>query len=65
MCKQHTAECQVCRKEYLVYVEFCHEFHPPQLVCPRGMLFVREVMREGQCPSPVCPNSLRGGCRVM
>ncbi|KAH7161321.1 hypothetical protein EDB81DRAFT_341761 [Dactylonectria macrodidyma] len=61
----YTADCQVCGKDYLVLVEFCHDFHPPLLFCPWGMLFFRHNMRDGQCPSPVCPNSLRGGCRVM
>jgi hypothetical protein len=65
MCTQHSAACQVCGKEYLVYVEFCHAFHPPMLVCPLGLLLLGNDMRDGQCPSPVCPNSLRGGCRVM
>jgi hypothetical protein len=65
MCTEHTADCPVCGKDYLVYVEFCQEYHPPVLVCPNGTVVEQVEMREGVCPSPVCPNSRTGGCQVM
>ncbi|KAL9468631.1 hypothetical protein ACSS6W_010325 [Trichoderma asperelloides] len=65
MCTVHTAECPVCRKEYLIFVALCQDSRPPTHDCPREVTVVPEEMREGGCPSPVCPNSLRGGCQVM
>ncbi|KAI1468393.1 uncharacterized protein F4812DRAFT_426563 [Daldinia caldariorum] len=64
MCTEHTAECPVCGKQYLVYVEFCKDYHPPLLRCPRGIAEENEDMQEGRCPSPVCPYSRTGGCNV-
>ncbi|KAI1343434.1 hypothetical protein F5Y15DRAFT_370042 [Xylariaceae sp. FL0016] len=64
MCTEHTSECPVCGKEYLVYVKFCPDFHPPLLRCPRGTAVERGGMQEGRCPSPVCPYSRTGGCTV-
>lgn len=65
MCIEHTAECPVCRKKYLVFVQFCLHYHPPLLSCVAGT-FVGEIeMGEGSCPSPVCPNSRVGGCTVI
>jgi len=64
MCIEHTAECPVCGKEYLVYVEFCRDLQPPLLACPNGTANDIVDMGEGSCPSPVCPNSLTGGCVV-
>ena len=64
MCTEHTADCPVCGKVYLVYVEFCRSFHPPLLVCPNGTAVNEIEMAEGFCPSPVCPNSHTGGCIV-
>jgi len=65
MCKEHTSECPVCGKEYLIYVEFCHKYHPPLLACPTGTVVVSIEMEEGLCPSPVCPFSRSGGCQVI
>lgn len=65
MCTEHTADCPVCGKEYLIFVEFCHEYHPPLLACPRGKTVETSSMEEGLCPSPVCPNSITGGCAVI
>ncbi|KAK0387741.1 hypothetical protein NLU13_3986 [Sarocladium strictum] len=65
MCTEHTSECPVCGKIHLLYVAFCQDYHPPLLRCPQGTSVVHSETREGQCPSPVCPNSIRGGCRVM
>ncbi|KAK4451133.1 hypothetical protein QBC34DRAFT_447753 [Podospora aff. communis PSN243] len=66
MCTEHiTTDCPACGKEYLVYVEFCQHFHPPLLYCPRGTAVNRMEMGDGDCPSPVCPNSRNGGCAVM
>ncbi|KAI5924473.1 hypothetical protein F4810DRAFT_125501 [Camillea tinctor] len=64
MCTEHTSECPVCGKRYLVYVEFCRYYHPPLLRCLRGIAHVQEDMEEGKCPSPVCPYSRTGGCIV-
>lgn len=64
MCIEHTAECPVCGKQYLIYVEFCKDYHPPLLQCPRGIRDENEDMIEGRCPSPVCPYSRTGGCCV-
>ncbi|KAI1486497.1 hypothetical protein F5X96DRAFT_654811 [Biscogniauxia mediterranea] len=64
MCTEHTSECPVCGKQYLVYVEFCRYYHPPLLRCVRGIAHVQEDMEEGKCPSPVCPYSRTGGCNV-
>ncbi|KAI6085238.1 hypothetical protein F4821DRAFT_151848 [Hypoxylon rubiginosum] len=64
MCTEHTAECPVCGKQYLIYVEFCKHYHPPLLRCPIGIAEVNEDMQEGRCPSPVCPYSRTGGCCV-
>ncbi|KAI1379925.1 hypothetical protein F4677DRAFT_299040 [Hypoxylon crocopeplum] len=64
MCTEHTAECPVCGKQYLIYVEFCKDYHPPLLRCPRGIDKTNEDMQEGRCPSPVCPYSRTGGCSV-
>ncbi|KAK1758013.1 hypothetical protein QBC47DRAFT_294461 [Echria macrotheca] len=66
MCTEHiTSDCPACGKDYLVYVEFCKDFHPPLSRCPRGTVVSRIEMEEGDCPSPVCPNSRNGGCAVM
>jgi hypothetical protein len=65
MCTEHTAECPVCRKTYLVFVEFCSVYRPPLLACPLGTLVCSIDMPEGSCPSPVCPNSRVGGCIVI
>ncbi|KAK0633820.1 hypothetical protein B0T14DRAFT_416999 [Immersiella caudata] len=66
MCTEHiTADCPACGKEYLVYVEFCQHFQPPLLYCLRGTVVNRMEMGDGDCPSPVCPNSRNGGCAVM
>lgn len=65
MCSEHTSECPVCRKKYLVFIEFCPEYHPPRLICPRGISTDDIEMNEGSCPSPVCPNSRIGGCAVI
>ncbi|PTB76890.1 hypothetical protein M440DRAFT_1237878 [Trichoderma longibrachiatum ATCC 18648] len=65
MCTAHMAECPVCGKEYLLLVALCPDSRPPSSNCPQGVTIVNEEMREGGCPSPVCPNSLRGGCQVM
>jgi len=66
MCVEHiTTDCPACGKDYLVYVEICRSFHPPLLYCPVGTYVNRVDMREGDCPSPVCPNSRNGGCMVM
>ncbi|KAK0654986.1 hypothetical protein B0T16DRAFT_316640 [Cercophora newfieldiana] len=66
MCTEHiTTDCPACGKEYLVYVEFCKHFHPPNFRCPLGIEVNRMEMGEGDCPSPVCPNSRNGGCTVM
>ncbi|KAK7984555.1 hypothetical protein PG989_011957 [Apiospora arundinis] len=65
MCAEHTAECPVCGKRYLVYVRFCDAFRPPLLICPVGITIVTIEMNEGQCPSPVCPFSRTGGCQVI
>lgn len=64
MCTEYTADCPVCGKEYLVYVAFCPYYHPPLFFCVYAAV-ERDEMREGHCPSPVCPNSLRGGCQLM
>jgi hypothetical protein len=65
MCVEHTTECPVCGKQYLLYVKFCHDYHPPLVQCPNGVTEVRTDMEEGQCPSPVCPFSRTGGCEVI
>jgi len=65
MCAEHAADCPVCGKAYLIYVAFCHQYHPPLLACPAGTAIVAMEMEEGLCPSPVCPNSLTGGCQVI
>jgi hypothetical protein len=65
MCTEHTARCPVCRKEYLIFVEFCNRFHPPLVACPDGKNTELEEMPDGFCPSPVCPNSISGGCAVI
>lgn len=65
MCTEHTARCPACGRVYLVYVVFCQDYHPPFIVCPWGTTVLLDEMREGQCPSPTCPNSIRGGCEVM
>ncbi|KAF4509850.1 hypothetical protein G6O67_001790 [Ophiocordyceps sinensis] len=65
MCTEHTATCRVCGKKYLIYVAFCHDYHPPLVVCPYGITDACMEMKDGLCPSPACPNSLRGGCYIM
>lgn len=65
MCTEHTTECSVCGKEYMVYVAFCQDYRPPILHCPRGIDVVVAEMVVGKCPSPVCPNSRTGGCQVI
>ncbi len=65
MCTEHAGECPVCGKEFLIYVEFCPEYHPPLLRCPNGTVINSSDLVEGVCPSPVCPNSRTGGCQVM
>ncbi|KAK4180501.1 hypothetical protein QBC36DRAFT_26891 [Triangularia setosa] len=66
MCTEHlTGNCPACGKDYLVFVEFCKDYHPPLMTCPNGTTVVRLEMEEGGCPSPVCPNSRNGGCAVM
>ncbi|ORY55253.1 uncharacterized protein BCR38DRAFT_357096 [Pseudomassariella vexata] len=64
MCTEHYAECPVCGKQYLVYVAFCRNYHPPHTRCPWQIKIERNVMEEGRCPSPVCPFSRTGGCQV-
>ena len=34
-------------------------------MCPDGKESNVVEMVEGQCPSPVCPNSRNGGCQVI
>ncbi|KAK3311668.1 uncharacterized protein B0T15DRAFT_82568 [Chaetomium strumarium] len=66
MCTEHhTTVCPACGKDYLVYVEFCKDFHPPLLRCPKGTVIVRQAMEQGGCPSRICPNSPGGGCALM
>ncbi|KAH7628958.1 hypothetical protein B0T09DRAFT_359058 [Sordaria sp. MPI-SDFR-AT-0083] len=66
MCIEHvTHDCAACGKDYLVYVEFCKEFHPPLTRCPNGTIRQRMDMDDGGCPSPTCPNSRHGGCNLM
>jgi len=65
MCTEHTADCFICGKVYLIYVAFCHKYHPPLLACPDGKGSKSMDMEEGLCPSPVCPNSITGGCQVI
>ncbi|KAI0475857.1 hypothetical protein GGR56DRAFT_439295 [Xylariaceae sp. FL0804] len=64
MCTEHIAACPVCGKDYLVYVAFCRDYHPPRRRCPGGLNIERGDMQEGRCPSPVCPYSRNGGCVV-
>ena len=65
MCIEHCADCSVCGKQYLVLVTFCPDYHPPLVVCPKGVTVETIGMAEGVCPSPVCPNSRTGGCAVI
>ncbi|WDK18323.1 hypothetical protein CGRA01v4_09608 [Colletotrichum graminicola] len=65
MCVEHKTVCPVCRRLYLVYVAFCHAYHPPLLNCPQGLIVQPMQMLDGRCPSPVCPNSRIGGCAVI
>ncbi|KAK1773881.1 hypothetical protein QBC45DRAFT_62049 [Copromyces sp. CBS 386.78] len=66
MCIEHvTHDCPACGKDYLVYVEFCKDFHPPLIRCPNGTFRKRLKMNDGGCPSPTCPNSRHGGCSLM
>jgi hypothetical protein len=62
MCTAHKRWCHVCGMYSLLYVEFCHNFHPPLLSCPLGERVVLKQMPASQCPSPTCPNSRSGGC---
>ena len=64
MCVEHYRSCPVCGKQYLLYVVFCREYHPPLVRCPRGVTQEDEEMVEGRCPSPVCPYNHTGGCTV-
>jgi hypothetical protein len=64
MCTEHVWPCPVCGKQYLVYVEFCKDYHPPLLTCPNGTVVADFNMDDGGCPSPVCPNGRHGGCVV-
>lgn len=66
MCTEHiTEDCPACGKGYLVFVEFCKDFYPPLVICPKGTAVDRNQLQDGGCPSPVCPNSRNGGCSVM
>lgn len=64
MCIEHTAECPACGKKYLVFVEFCQDYHPPFLQCPVGLVEDNKDMQEGRCPSPLCPYTRTGGCAM-
>jgi hypothetical protein len=62
MCTAHKRWCHVCGMYWLLYVEFCHDFHPPLAACPHGENIDLKHMPGSQCPSPTCPNSRSGGC---
>lgn len=64
MCERHSYDCPVCGREYLIFVKFCPHVRPPESSCPQEITEVREIMTEGHCPSPTCPNSRSGGCVV-
>ncbi|KAK4102293.1 hypothetical protein N658DRAFT_423763 [Parathielavia hyrcaniae] len=66
MCKEHhSTPCPACGKDFMVYVEFCKDLHPPLVLCPKGTVVVRITMEEGGCSSRICPNSPGGGCALM
>lgn len=66
MCTEyHSSVCPACGKDYLVYVEFCKDFHPPLVTCPIGVFIAYIVMDQGGCPSRICPNGPEGGCSLM
>lgn len=66
MCiEYHNSACPACGKVYLVYVEFCRDYHPPLLYCPGGIVIAYLAMGDGHCPSRICPNGADGGCALM
>lgn len=64
MCERRSFDCPVCGREYLIFVKYCPHVHPPESSCPQEIIEVKEIMTEGHCPSPLCPNSRSGGCVV-
>lgn len=66
MCTEyHTTQCPACGQSYLIYVEFCKDFRPPLVRCPKGTTVSRIAMKEGGCTSRLCPNGKNGGCSSM